>query len=83
MTIERPHSTEIEALALARRSGWPEDLRVLLTCYRFDPATRRFGPFIRGFMRIGGVMIFASVAVLLAALFRAERMRRARVEGAP
>src|SRR4051812_5583276 len=27
--------------------------RVLLPCYRFDPATRRFGPFIRGFMRIG------------------------------
>ena len=33
MTIERPHSTEIEALALARRSGWPEDLRVMLTRY--------------------------------------------------
>jgi protein SCO1/2 len=57
--------------------------RILLTCYRFDPATRRFGPFIRGFMRIGGVMILAAVALLLAALFRAERLRRARVEGAP
>jgi hemerythrin-like domain-containing protein len=33
VTIERPNSTEIEALALARRSGWPEDLRVLLTRY--------------------------------------------------
>src|SRR5262249_55403808 len=33
VTIERAHSTEIEALALARRSGWPEDLRVLLTRY--------------------------------------------------
>jgi iron-sulfur cluster repair protein YtfE (RIC family) len=33
VTIERPHSTEIEALALARRSGWPEDLRVLLARY--------------------------------------------------
>jgi len=33
VTIETPHSTEIEALALARRSGWPEDLRVLLTRY--------------------------------------------------
>jgi len=56
--------------------------RILLTCYRFDPATRRFGPFIRGFMRIGGVMIFAAVAILLAALFRAERRRRAEAEGA-
>ena len=33
MTIERPHSTEIEALALARRTGWPEELRVLLNRY--------------------------------------------------
>jgi protein SCO1/2 len=57
--------------------------RILLTCYRFDPATRRFGPFIRGFMRIGGVMIFATVALLVATLFRAERVRRARAQGAP
>ena len=50
--------------------------RILLTCYRFDPATRRFGPFIRGFMRIGGVMILGAVALLVAVLFRAERKRR-------
>jgi iron-sulfur cluster repair protein YtfE (RIC family) len=30
MTIETPNATDTEALALARRSGWPEDLRVLL-----------------------------------------------------
>jgi len=33
VTLERAHSTEIEALALARRSGWPEDMRVLLDRY--------------------------------------------------
>ena len=33
VTTERTHSTDIAALALARRSGWPEDLRVLLTRY--------------------------------------------------
>ena len=33
MTIERPHSTEIDALALARRNGWPDGLRVLLERY--------------------------------------------------
>ena len=33
MTVERAHSNEIEALALARRTGWPEDLRVLLERY--------------------------------------------------
>jgi protein SCO1/2 len=68
--------------AAAGRIGTIVD-RILLTCYRFDPATRRFGPFIRGFMRIGAVMILGTVTVLLAALFRAERMRRARAQGAP
>jgi len=33
MTIEMPGSADIEALALARRSGWPEDLRVLVARY--------------------------------------------------
>jgi hypothetical protein len=33
VTIERPQSAEVEALALARRTGWPEDLRVLITRY--------------------------------------------------
>ena len=33
MTIERAHSAEIEALALAHRNGWPEDLRVMLSRY--------------------------------------------------
>lgn len=33
MTIERARSAEIEALALAHRNGWPEDLRVLLSRY--------------------------------------------------
>ena len=30
MTIQAPNPADIEALALARRSGWPEDLRVLV-----------------------------------------------------
>ena len=30
MTIETPSTADTEALALARRSGWPESLRVLL-----------------------------------------------------
>jgi iron-sulfur cluster repair protein YtfE (RIC family) len=33
VTIERAHSNEIEALALTRRTGWPENLRVLLEQY--------------------------------------------------
>jgi iron-sulfur cluster repair protein YtfE (RIC family) len=30
MTIQAPNPSDIEALALARRGGWPEDLRVLV-----------------------------------------------------
>ena len=33
MTIETPQSTDLEALGLARRSGWPDDLRVLVSRY--------------------------------------------------
>jgi hemerythrin-like domain-containing protein len=33
MTIETPSTSDTEALALARRSGWPEDLRVLIARY--------------------------------------------------
>ncbi len=33
MTIETPSTSDTEALALASRSGWPEDLRVLVARY--------------------------------------------------
>jgi len=33
VTIEIPNSSDLETLALARRSGWPEELRVLLARY--------------------------------------------------
>ena len=33
MTIETPDSRDAEGLALARRSGWPEELRVFITMY--------------------------------------------------
>jgi protein SCO1/2 len=59
------------------RSGSIVD-RVLLTCYRFDPASRRFGPYIAGFMRLGGAFILFMVAGLVGALALAERRRRTR-----
>ena len=55
--------------------------RLILTCYHYDPATRAYGPFIVGFMRIGGAFVLLTVAGLVAVLFRADR-RRAR-GGAP
>jgi hemerythrin-like domain-containing protein len=33
MTVEIPNSADLDALALASRSGWPDDLRVLIARY--------------------------------------------------
>ncbi len=49
--------------------------RLLLRCFRYDPATRRYGFFIQRFMQAGAVLIFAVVASLLILLWRRERRR--------
>lgn len=49
--------------------------RVLLTCYQYDPATRRYGFAIKAFLRIGGFMVFAALSGLLAVLWRREVKR--------
>jgi protein SCO1/2 len=49
--------------------------RVMLTCYRYDPATRRYGPYVRGFFKLGGVAIFTALSMLLAVLWRREFKR--------
>jgi len=54
--------------------------KVLMSCYRYDPATRRYGPFLMGFMRIGALTVFVALASLLTVLWRKEismRKRRA------
>lgn len=50
--------------------------RILMTCYRYDPALRRYGPTIAGFFRLGGVAILVSVTGLLAAIWRRDRKLR-------
>lgn len=49
--------------------------RVIVTCYRFDPATRRYGPYIAGFFRIGSLLILCVVGTSLGLLWRIERRR--------
>jgi protein SCO1/2 len=56
--------------------------RVLLRCFQYDPATRRYGLFIARFLQVGGGVIFAFVLAILAWFIRFER-RRARVERSP
>ena len=54
--------------------------KVILTCYRYDPVTRRYGPFVFGFMRIGAGLVFFAMAGLMTVLWRKEfAMRKRRV----
>jgi hypothetical protein len=54
--------------------------RVLLSCFKYDPINRRYGPYVMGFMRIGAGMVFVALATLLTVLWRKELvMRRRRV----
>ena len=52
--------------------------KVLMSCYRYDPATRRYGPFLMGFMRIGALTVFVALASLLTVLWRKEIQMRKR-----
>jgi protein SCO1/2 len=51
--------------------------RVLLTCFRYDPASRRYGLFVSRFLQAGGLLVFGALATSLAVLFHRERRRRA------
>jgi protein SCO1/2 len=55
--------------------------KVVMSCYRYDPVTRRYGPFVFGFVRIGALLSFFALAGLLTVLWRKEiamqRERRA------
>ncbi|WP_239470433.1 SCO family protein [Archangium violaceum] len=46
--------------------------RVILTCFKYDTATRRYGFYIFGFLRIGSLMVFAALATMLAYYWRRE-----------
>jgi len=51
--------------------------KLLLTCYRYDPASRKYQPFALGFLRLGGVLAMVGLGGLIAGLVWHER-RKAR-----
>jgi protein SCO1/2 len=60
--------------------------KVIMSCYRYDAAKRRYAPFIMGFMRIGAGMVFFALAGLLTVLWRKElamKKRPVRVAATP
>jgi protein SCO1/2 len=56
--------------------------RLLMRCFQYDPAQRRYGLFIARFMQLGGLMIFVIVLAMIVAFARHE-LRRAREERLP
>ena len=46
--------------------------RVLLTCYRYDAAGRQYKPYVFGFIRAGGLLVFFALAGALAMFWRRE-----------
>jgi protein SCO1 len=55
--------------------------RIIMSCFRYDPASRRYGVYIFGFLRIGSGVVLAAVAALILTLLRRER-RKAQAEAA-
>lgn len=53
--------------------------RILLSCYGYDPTTRRYEVLARSVMQVGGVAILIGLGILLTAMWRGER-RRSRAE---
>jgi len=50
--------------------------KILLRCFHYDPATRRYGLFISRFMKIGGLLIFLIAATMIFTFARHEKRRR-------
>ncbi|HEX6838713.1 MAG TPA: SCO family protein [Polyangia bacterium] len=50
--------------------------RVLLSCFRYDPATRRYGWYVRGILRGGAALTLVIVGGALGLLWRREWQRR-------
>jgi protein SCO1/2 len=49
--------------------------RVVLTCFKYDPNTRRYELYIFGFIRGGALLVFGALAAALAVFWRREHKR--------
>jgi len=52
--------------------------RLLLTCYRYDPGTRKYEPYALGFVRAGAIAVLVALSGLIVGLVRRERKAKAR-----
>lgn len=52
--------------------------KFLLTCYRYDPASRKYEPYAWGFVRAGGLAVLLALSGLIGGLVWRERKAKAR-----
>lgn len=50
---------------------------LIMTCFRYDPNTHRYGPYLVGFFRIGSALVLLTVGLFLLNLRRRETAERA------
>lgn len=80
MTIEKAQSADVEALGLARRSGWPDELRVLIARYPREQwdAHANLGEMARFWLSRHAMFRELSIAIAqISARFRAEALQPA------
>ncbi len=77
--IEYPEKSLRLALveAASGRVGTSFD-RLLLTCYRYDPASRKYQPYAFGIMRAGGALVLLALGGLVVTLVLRERRAQGR-----
>lgn len=52
--------------------------RFMLTCYRYDPASRKYEPYVWGFMRAGALLVLTALSGLIGGLLWRERRAKAK-----
>ena len=52
------------------------DDKVILSCFRYDPSTRRYGVYIFGILRIGRAICVLGLGTYLFFLWRRDRRER-------
>ena len=46
--------------------------KLMLTCFRYDPASRRYAPYVAGFIKVAGLAVLGALALTLGAFWRRE-----------